>query len=206
MAQTITKKCLYLVYRLLLIVVQADRPKIHSVSNVHAVFERDPAICTQISYMPLPNAEPITNVFSFCRQILDTWCFCMFRDIWALRDPTFPAKKQPNKHSLTAPQGNTKQLCAKFHGQSLENGVDILALCAVNAKKIRLRIVIKLLLGFSVDSIWGVKYDFVWSFSVSSSNIRANLCTNMPWNTWKRLVRKSAGGSVCIRVSGNGNT
>ena len=48
-------------------------------------------------------------------------------------------------------------------------------------------------LGFGLFSILGVAFDlilFLRTCAVSSLNICAKNCANVPWNTWKRLVQK----------------
>ena len=57
--------------------------------------------------------------------------FLYFRDIWVLRDPTFPAEKKNIGKSLGRGKLNT---CATFQGPSLKNGVDIWTFCAVKRK------------------------------------------------------------------------
>ena len=66
-----------------------------------------------------------------------------------------------------------------------------LDVCAVKCKNHGLA---SKLLGFSVNSILGVKFDLI--FGPTQSILRvfcAKLCTNMPWSTWKRLVQKKKG-------------
>ena len=83
--------------------------------------------------------------------------FCIFGDIWVLRDPTFPATKE-KKHIRNGLSRGTWNTCAKFQGVSLKNGVDMyLDFCAINCKNHGC--FASELVGFSVDSILGFKYD-----------------------------------------------
>ena len=100
-------------------------------------------------------------------------------------------KRPPPPHSLTVRQGHMKHVCVKFRVNLPQKRRRHLDLCAVNVQKLRLRIVIT----------W-----FQWIFdferearpntgpnAVSSSNNCADLCTDMPWSTWKLLVHYKGG-------------
>ena len=63
-------------------------PQIHSVSNVHAIFEAHPEVWHTWFLYPCR-----TVYFSFSRYV----CFAFFAGVWVLRDPTFPAKKQEQR-------------------------------------------------------------------------------------------------------------
>ena len=59
--------------------------------------------------------------------------FCIVRDIWVLRDPTYPAEIMGGKNRQRLDRG-TLNTCAKFQGLSLKNGVDIWTLVRLSAK------------------------------------------------------------------------
>ena len=87
------------------------------------------------------NFAHVFNV-PICRAFYECFCFCFcffrqtfgcsyFGDIWVLRDPTFPAKKNKNPKRLGRGTLNT---CAKIQGLSLKNGVDIWTFVRLSAK------------------------------------------------------------------------
>ena len=87
------------------------------------------------------NFAHVFNV-PICRAFYECFCFCFcffrqtfgcsyFGDIWVLRDPTFPAKKNKNPKRLGRGTLNT---CAKIQGLSLKNGVDIWNFVRLSAK------------------------------------------------------------------------
>ena len=90
-----------------------------SVQCPRRFWEIDPEIFahTRVLYPP---AERLTNFSFFWARYL---CFCIFYDIWVMRDPTFPAEEK--KKFANGSAAAYKIPVAKFQGISLKDGVDI---------------------------------------------------------------------------------
>ena len=89
-------------------------------------------------------------------------------------------------HSKKARQGHIKYV-------SVQNISKTARSFDLNAAKCKTHSLASYLLGFSVYSILGDKYDLYWPSPVRSSTIGAMLRTNMPWGTCRRRVQEKIG-------------
>ena len=127
------------------------------------------------------------SLLRFCFFPPGTWVFVCFWDIWVLRDPIFSAEKKQNRKRLGRSTLNT---CAKFQGLALKNGVDISTFVRLSAKTTAWH---RNYLVLVYIRFWALNLTLNWSYSVSSSNFCAKLCTHMPWSIRKHLVQKKNG-------------
>ena len=95
--------------------------------------------------------------FVFCFVFLsDVWGFVFFGDIWVLRDSSFSAKEKKNTSSKAC-QWHIKHVC-KISGSNAQKRLRNLDFRVVKCKNHALA---SLLLGFSIYSILGVKFDLL---------------------------------------------
>ena len=158
--------------------VQAQNPEFLQ-SPTSTPFLRDRPWFFHVFNVPLPSLF-INGFFFFFFFSPDIWVFL------GLKGSHLSCEKTNIRNRLDRDTLNT---CAKFQGLSLKNGVDIWTFVRSSAKITAYRNYLVLL----NIRIWASILTQYWSYAVSSSNIGAKLCTNMPWNTWKRLVQKKMG-------------
>ena len=136
--------------------------------------------------VPLPSLSRML-LFFFPRQIF------VFFGYLGLKKPHIFGEwnKRPKKNRVKSRQGNIKHVC-KFSVSTLKNGVDIWTFVRLSAKS-QLGNVITWFLYTTYIQFRALKLTSYWSYAVNSSIFCAKLSTNMPWSTWKRLVKKKNG-------------
>ena len=126
---------------------------------------------------------------------------CFFRQIFFVlffwgylgrkRPYIFGEKKKEKENPIRKRLGkgilNTR---AKCQGLTPKNGVDISTFVRLSAKTTAWH---RNYLVLVYIRFWALNLTLNWSYSVSSSNFCAKLCTHMPWSIRKHLVQKKNG-------------
>ena len=138
-------------------------------------------------YIPQPNRSSI--IFScFARYVF----LCFLGDIWVLRDSVFLAKKT----HLTVWQG-MQNACATFQGLSPENGSGIWTFVRsyglwsipffeghnpwMRSAWKKIGSCRDYLVSVKIQ-LWALNMTSDWTYAVSSLDVCAENCTNMPWS------------------------